>query len=112
MSRIWCGECDTFIVGELMPGVNLLEQGHVLSPPCAACVGCEKENAMKIIRVSLEPFCPSCGGSLEMRGDFIWWTTDRADLIDRFVTVDLLCPWCGKRLMTSEVGWRERESDA
>ena len=64
-----------------------------------------------ILRVSLEPFCPSCGGGLEMQGDFIGWTMDRADLIDRFITVDLLCPWCGKRLTTSEVGWREREND-
>ena len=45
MPRIWCGECGTFVVGELIPGVNLLEQGHVLSPPCAACEGCEKRLA-------------------------------------------------------------------
>ena len=116
MPRIWCSECGTFVVGELMPGISLLDQGYVLSPPHMACKGCERQPAQQdtetptILRISLEPFCPNCGGGLEMQGDFIWWTTDRADLIDRFVTVDLLCPWCGKGLMTSEVGWRNRET--
>ena len=108
MPRIWCSECGTFVIGELMPGINLLEQGHVLSPPCAACVGCEKENAMKIIRVSLEPFCPSCGGKLEMQAD----TRMVHDVdTDELLGFALLCPWCGKGLMTSEVGWRERKKD-
>ena len=53
MGRIWCSECNTFVVGELVPGVSLLEQGHVLSPPHAARVGCEKENAMRI-KVTIE----------------------------------------------------------
>ena len=45
MPRIWCSECGAFLVGELVPGINLLEQGHVLSPPCEVCEGCERQLA-------------------------------------------------------------------
>ena len=107
MPRIWCSECGTFVVGELMPGGNLLEQGHVLSPPCAACVGCEKENAMKIIRVSREPFCPNCGGCLEMQEDI---RTVYDPDTDKLLGFMMLCPWCGEALMPSKVGWRDREN--
>lgn len=64
-----------------------------------------------ITRVSLEPFCPACGGGLEMQGEFVGRTTDSADLIDRIVSVELLCPGCGRRLEAAEVVWREREKE-
>ena len=60
-----------------------------------------------ILRVSLEPFCPSCGGKLEMQEDVrMAYDVDTDELLG----FALLCPWCGKGLMTSEVGWREREN--
>ena len=48
MPKIWCSECGTFVVGELVPGIDLLEQGYILKPPCAACEGCEKSTIIKV----------------------------------------------------------------
>ena len=61
-----------------------------------------------VLRVSLEPFCPACGGGLEMQEDTR--TVYDADT-DQFLGFALLCPWCGKALSTSEVAWREREEE-
>ena len=61
-----------------------------------------------IVRVYLEPFCPACGAELGMQGDRIGWTADGADLVDRVVVVELLCPGCGRRLEAAEVAWREK----
>lgn len=61
-----------------------------------------------ILRVSLEPFCPACGGGLEMQEDVRMVHDVDTDELLGFM---LLCPWCGKMLMTSEVGWRERKEE-
>lgn len=61
-----------------------------------------------ITRVSLEPFCPACGGGLELREDVR--TAHDADT-GEFLGFGAHCPWCGKQLMLSDVAWREREKD-
>jgi len=61
-----------------------------------------------ILRVSLEPFCPACGGGLEMQED-VWTVYDINT--NKPIGFALLCPWCGKALKTSEVGWRERKEE-
>ena len=63
-----------------------------------------------VTRVSLEPFCPACGGGLEAWGEFISWTMGGTDVV-HVITVDLPCPGCGKALELSDVAWREREKE-
>ena len=66
-----------------------------------------------ITRVSLEPFCPYCGESLEMQGEAIWWTTHAPDMdIDKAVTVTLFCSGCETDLRDSVISWRVKEYDA
>lgn len=60
-----------------------------------------------IIKVSMEPFCPFCGGGLEMQVDT---RTVYDTETDEFLGFALPCPWCGKTIPTSEVDWREREN--
>ena len=67
-----------------------------------------------ITRVSLEPFCPACGGGLGVQE----WNEPVAIYIKgRGVPLRLaelfapICPWCGKMLETSEIAWREREKE-
>ena len=73
-----------------------------------------------ITRVSLEPFCPACGGGLDMRGEAvktrtIWaesvLDTDKSVPLSFAQSLMLICPWCRKALQTSEVAWREREKE-
>ena len=61
-----------------------------------------------ITRVSLEPFCPACGGGQEMQEDVR--TAHDAETA-ALLGFAVLCPWCGKLLLTSDVCWREREDD-
>jgi len=61
-----------------------------------------------ITRVSLEPFCPACGGGLEIQEDV---RTAHDAETDEFLGFAVLCPWCGKMLLTLGVAWREREND-
>lgn len=61
-----------------------------------------------ITRVSLEPLCPACGGGLEMQEDV---QTVHDVATDELLGFTLLCSWCGKTLMTSEVGWQERKEE-
>lgn len=61
-----------------------------------------------ILRVSLKPFCPTCDGGLEMQEDTrMAHDAETAELLG----FAFLCPWCGKLLLTSEVGWRERKKE-
>ena len=60
-----------------------------------------------ILRVSREPFCPNCGGGLEMQEDVR--TVYKPDT-DELLGFMILCSWCGEALMTSKVGWRDREN--
>ena len=61
-----------------------------------------------ILKISLKPFCPACGGGLEMQED----TRMVHDIdTDELLGFALLCPWCGNTLMTSEVGWQERKKE-
>ena len=70
-----------------------------------------------ITRVSLEPFCPVCGGNLHVQGydevtiSWIEHTADGYGYQKSTQFLILICPWCGKELQTSAVAWREREKE-
>ena len=61
-----------------------------------------------ITRVSLEPFCPTCGRGLEMQEDVRMVHDKDTDELLGFM---ILCPGCERVLRTSEVEWRERKND-
>lgn len=58
-----------------------------------------------ITRVSLEPFCPACEGTLEIRSTQIV----RADITNEVLGWSLRCLGCNKLVWLSEVAWRERK---
>ncbi len=68
-----------------------------------------------ITRVSLEPFCPACGGGLEIGGcDEVatTWVMDEADKCGSWhEEFALICPWCRRAMLLSGVAWREREKE-
>lgn len=61
-----------------------------------------------ILRLSLEPSCPTCGEGLEMQEDVRLAHDKDTDELLGFM---ILCPGCGKVLQTLEVEWREREEE-
>ena len=70
-----------------------------------------------ITRVSLEPFCPACGGGLHVQGydevtiSWIEHTTEGYGYECSSTFLMVICPWCGNDLQPSEVTWREREKE-
>ena len=68
-----------------------------------------------ITRASLEPFCPACGGGLDIGGHdelAITWVMDEAEECDGWhQEFALICSWCRRALLLSRVAWREREKE-
>lgn len=54
-------------------------------------------------KVNTEPFCPGCDRSLEMKHDLMSYYAEY------FPTLVIHCRGCGKAMMVSEVGWREKK---
>lgn len=54
-------------------------------------------------KANLEPFCPACDGSLELKHNLM------AYYAEHFPTLAIRCLGCGKTMEVAEVGWRERK---